>query len=876
MASPVTNSAPTSSYTGRARRKQTSLYVRATDVVAKWSITIGGIGTIVAVSVVFLFLFSVAVPLIQPAYFSEAATNQIQGIDEVHLAVGLDEFRSMVWWVGREGALEVFRIDTGERITKKLLLESGTPTVVATSIGRPDVVVGTADGSVRVGSISFTATFPDPKTVPPEVIQQIESSHHANWENGVIERMQLGELRHQVLRAKWSEPVKLTESPIRLMDQYSLGGGGGVGGHELLLTVLTESGQGKLCRLSEQQNALTGDSTYSPTVFDLPVLPRPGNKPVRMLFAGRGDNVYVAWDDGLLQRFDVRDTSKIALVEQVRLLEDQAARLTTCGFVLGRETLVCGDSRGGLRAWFRVRQGHSTAADGQRLTMVHDLTTGTTPVTAFRPSERSRNIMVGYEDGAVRVFNVTTEKRVLNQILANRSPIVEVAIAPKEDGLFALTKNQMWAAAFEPRHAEATFHALFRPVWYEGYDRPLHLWQSSSATSAPEPKLGLRPLIHGTIKATFYAMLFATPLALLAAIYASEFLHPRLRTIVKPTIEMMASLPSVVLGFLAALVFAVVIETYVPELMCTLFCVPFAFLLASYLWQALPNTWTVRFRLWRVALLPIPLVLGTVLGFGIGPFVERWLFAGDVMLWLDRQIGSGVGAWFLLLLPLSACGAAVLIELVANPLLRRAGRDFSRGQFVVVNLLKFLGATICVLFVAYLLSWLLNAVGWDPRGSFVSTYVQRNAFVVGIVMGFAVIPIIFTIADDALTSVPQHLRSASFGCGATQWQTAIRVVVPTAMSGLFSAVMIGLGRAVGETMIVLMAGGNTANMGWNLFDGYRTLSANIAVELPEAVPGSTHFRTLFLAALTLFVMTFVLNTVAEMVRIRFRKRAVQL
>ena len=101
-------------------------------------------------------------------------------------------------------------------------------------------------------------------------------------------------------------------------------------------------------------------------------------------------------------------------------------------------------------------------------------------------------------------------------------------------------------------------------------------------------------------------------------------------------------------------------------------------------------------------------------------------------------------------------------------------------------------------------------------------------------------------------------------------------IVPTAMSGLFSAIMIGLGRAVGETMIVLMAGGNTPVTDWNLFNGFRTLSANIAVELPEAVRDSTHFRTLFLAALTLFLLTFVVNTAAELVRLRFRRRALQL
>jgi phosphate transport system permease protein len=148
--------------------------------------------------------------------------------------------------------------------------------------------------------------------------------------------------------------------------------------------------------------------------------------------------------------------------------------------------------------------------------------------------------------------------------------------------------------------------------------------------------------------------------------------------------------------------------------------------------------------------------------------------------------------------------------------------------------------------------------------------------VVGFAMGFAVIPIIYTIAEDALNTVPEHLRAASLACGATPWQTAVEIILPAAMSGVFAAIMVGMGRAVGETMIVVMAAGNTPLMEWNLFEGLRALSANIAVELPEAVRDSTLYRMLFLAALTLFVVTFVVNTLAEIVRQKFRKRTAQL
>jgi phosphate transport system permease protein len=152
------------------------------------------------------------------------------------------------------------------------------------------------------------------------------------------------------------------------------------------------------------------------------------------------------------------------------------------------------------------------------------------------------------------------------------------------------------------------------------------------------------------------------------------------------------------------------------------------------------------------------------------------------------------------------------------------------------------------------------------------TYDQRNCLVVGIAMGFAVIPIIFTISEDAFTSVPPSLTAASLALGASRWQTALRVVLPTASPGVFSAVMIGFGRAVGETMIVLMATGNTPLMEWSIFNGIRTLSANIAVEIPEAPHGGTLYRTLFLAAALLFLMTFLINTVAELIRQRLRER----
>ncbi|MDN3552545.1 ABC transporter permease subunit [Halomonas almeriensis] len=151
-------------------------------------------------------------------------------------------------------------------------------------------------------------------------------------------------------------------------------------------------------------------------------------------------------------------------------------------------------------------------------------------------------------------------------------------------------------------------------------------------------------------------------------------------------------------------------------------------------------------------------------------------------------------------------------------------------------------------------------------------YANRNAIIVGMAMGFAVMPSIYALAEDALSGVPANLVEGAEALGATRWQTLWRVVLPAAAPGVFSAVMIGAGRAVGETMIVLMASGNTALMTTNPLDGLRSMAASIAIELPEAAPGGTHYRLLLLAALLLFAFTFLVNTLAEVVRSRLRRR----
>jgi len=248
-------------------------------------------------------------------------------------------------------------------------------------------------------------------------------------------------------------------------------------------------------------------------------------------------------------------------------------------------------------------------------------------------------------------------------------------------------------------HQEVTPAKLFLPQPPRAGADAEYSWQPIAAT----PKYSLLPLFAGTLKVTIIAVFIAIPLAVAAALYTSEFAPFWAREIIKPCIEILAGIPSVVVGF------------------------------------------------------------------------------------------------------------------------------------------------FCLMVVA---SWLQDAFGWTYR---------LNALTAGIGLSLAVIPIVYTVSEDAFASVPQVFREGSIAMGATAWQTASRVVLPAAMPGVLAACVLGFGRAIGETMIVLMASGNAAVLSLIPVDSVRTFSATIAAELGEVVQGSPHYHALFFIGASLFVLTFLIN-----------------
>lgn len=149
---------------------------------------------------------------------------------------------------------------------------------------------------------------------------------------------------------------------------------------------------------------------------------------------------------------------------------------------------------------------------------------------------------------------------------------------------------------------------------------------------------------------------------------------------------------------------------------------------------------------------------------------------------------------------------------------------------------------------------------------------RLNAFVASIGLSFVIIPVIASLTEDALHSIPNDLRMASYGLGATKWQTISKVILPAAFSGVSASVILGFGRAIGETMIVLMAAGNAANITSNIFLSVRTMTATIAAEMGEVSQGSDHYYSLFFIGIVLFTITFILNLIAEIIINKMRRK----
>ncbi|MCV6610275.1 MAG: ABC transporter permease subunit [Amphritea sp.] len=725
------------------------------DKAASVGIGMGGISVIIAILLIFFYLLYEVVPMfrsadVQPWQHESKIVEPyaIPGSGET-LYLAMEEQAEIGLRVSDLGEMVFFSTVSGNIINTVQADIPADSTVTSFALASEDshlFALGLSNGQALAFKHEYKSTYPDGKRV----------------------------ILPSITYPLGADPIDINDVSLERLAFN--------GGEENFALIGGTQDNLKAVFITQTENLFTGEVELEQSTTALPDLGLDIKKlllmPDLMWLMAAGDNTKMAVVDLRKQNQPV--------ISQV--LDASASKITSFELLLGGNAVLIGDENGVVSQWFLVRN-----EQGEWLmTKIREFETGTASVTDLTIEHRRKGFATIDTDGELRIYNTTANTNVLaEKVVATNASMI--ALAPRANAALIEEADKLRLLHIDNEHPEVSWSSLWGKVWYEGHEKPKYIWQSSAANNDFEPKYSLMPLAFGTLKAAFYAMLLATPLAICGAIYTAYFMVPALRRKVKPFIELMEALPTVILGFLAGLWLAPFMEENLPGVFVTLLVLPISVLGFAFIWAQLPKQvrWLVPDGWDAIVLIPV-IILAVWFSIAISPALEVAMFDGNMRHWLTNDLGI--------------------------------------------------------------------------------SYDQRNALVIGIAMGFAVIPTIFSITEDAIFAVPKHLSYGSLALGATPWQTLTRVVLPTASPGIFSAVMIGMGRAVGETMIVLMATGNTPIMDINIFEGMRTLAANIAVEMPESEVGSTHYRILFLAAFVLFTFTFIVNTLAETIRQSLRKK----
>ena len=762
---------------------------------AKWLITCGGISVLFTLVLIFLYLLYVVMPIFESAKIEPAIKISIDlPANEKVLATGVDELQELAYQINNVGSIDFYHLKASvpeannqfsigdKALTKDLFASDDFNQEQVVSVANSftaNKLLHTASGKTLLVQPSFYALYAnDTREIIPQVNYPLgKAALIIDEQQTPFSQLAFAMDEEQIVFVAFTDDKRLIKTTFMADDDFSSSSDGDEVEYET----------------NFQRIDFTAD-----VVDEIKVTPD-----LTLAFVRSGSTVRV---------YSLIDDEEVSLKATITpTFSHKDTYLTSMALLSGSSSVLLGDSSGRVSQWFEV-----ATDSGRQFKQIRTFTTGNSDInngmtsndrakqvsnaiTAIYTERFRKSFYTMTKNGRVNVFYTTSSAHLWQGQLVSSQPAA-FAIAPRANGLIVIgdnpkepNKQSIQTFSVHNEHPEVTWQALWQEVWYEGYPEPDYIWQSSSGSDDFEAKFSLVPISFGTIKAALYAMLFAVPIALSAAIYTAYFMTPGLRKKVKPTIEMMEALPTVILGFLAGLWLAPLMEEYLPAIFLLFIFLPLSILLTAFSWHLLPNYLKDKLPETLAPILLIPVIMAaTYVAFSLSPLLEATVFNGDMRQYLTNDLGI----------------------------------DFD----------------------------------------------QRNALVVGIAMGFAVIPTIFTMAEDAIFSVPGHLTNGSLALGATQWQTLVGVVLLTASPGIFSAVMMGLGRAVGETMIVLMATGNTPILDWSIFQGMRTLAANIAVEMPESEVGSSHYRILFLAAFVLFIFTFIFNTVAEFVRQRLREK----
>ena len=719
-------------------------WIKFIDKVASVFIRFGGLSVVFVIISIFAYLLYEVLPIFSSSKLDLGTTyKNISNVENKKLFLKIDEQNHLYAFLNEDGSLNFYEIETGIlAYTLKLPLSSKiTSTYNLFYEGDNTFAVGTLNGEVLILGINYSLEY------------------NQNLKKSVIPNLTF---------PYGNNPVKVSDDAITHISFSKE--------EDLLnLTSYTKERQLFLTSITREEDLFEDSFTY-----DVQTNKIKESINLEHILLSKNKIFFSYQKDFSILDFSETDFPII----QTLSFNDIT---TSLKFLLGSTSILRGDKKGNISQLFMVYENDKLVLKEIRKFQ----TKSSNPIIDIVAESRKKGFLSVSKSG-IDMFYTTSQNYLLEKKFKYK-PCLN-AISPNSKLFLVYTcSNELKVFHMKNSYSDISFKALWTKVWYENYEEPSYIWQSSSAANDFEPKYSLMPLLFGTFKATLYAILFATPMAVFGAMYVGFFISPSMRKLVKPLIELMQAFPTVILGFLAGLYFAPIFEKIILNILLALFILPIGIILFSLAVHYMKTSWKKRFIhgfefLW---VLPILFVL-VYFSHYLSNFLEISFFSGDFNLFLT------------------------------------------------------------------------DILGFD--------YDQRNALVVSFIMGLAVVPIIFSITEDAIFNVPKSLTYGSLALGANYWQTLVKVVFPTAAPSFFSAVMIGIGRAFGETMIILMATGNTPIMDMNIFEGMRTFSANLAVELPEAEVGSSHYRILFLTTLVLFIFSFIFNTIAEIISTKLRKK----
>lgn len=881
----MTNSnQPSSSTAGIKRPVRKQLWF---DSIARAIITSGGVGTILVAFLIVFVMISQLLPLLSTSEVkplsefrintaaSSPTENTVQPTDQpatTPVCAGMDEYGDIAWFLFPSGTIETYATLTGLR------LQSFSPPddmadhessshrkITAFSVADDDasLLVGYSSGYVRPITIQWNVEYLD---VTVDKINERVSIQSDRVDQSVFTELPNGLVRVQKIESiEFHDPIPALNTSVRCVDWLNPDAIYGLekvkswkwlatDGREIVVQHHLRRRQG-ISPLTKEEIKTWRTEINSSSIKDA-------------MLNAQGENVTTISPNGLAQLWRLTSEQDMKLLASHWTIAGSESSILETVPILGRNTFLISSESGeleGIAPYF--------GSEKSDLVSIHRISLHSNGISNLASATNSRVVSALTDDGVASLIYVPTNRKLLEWSV---EPGSKIFFSAGSRYIASMHSSSVKISKLNLRFPEAGWKSFLTANWFEGYDIPKHLWQSSSGTIQGEIKLSIVPLLFGTIKATFYTLVIAIPLGLVSAIFSSEYLHPSNRARIKPIMELMASVPSVALGFVGAVALAPLLK---DQLFGVLFFVYLTILLlvsVPALLATLPNSLAIFANRHRALMLSLVLCVSLAFSNIYATKVESILFGGPLALWLNGEFGKVFPGWLCIcLLP---CGVATFWASSHFQVERKLSEKYERfrKETAARALTIHTGLLVASVALACLLSMTFSFLGWDTRGTLLDSYQERNALLVGMVLGFAIVPLIFTLSEDALQAVPQHLRAASMSCGATVWQTTMRVVIPTAISGLFSAVMLGLGRAIGETMVVLMVSGNSPIMELNPFSGFRTLSATLAVELPEAAGGSTHYHSLFFVSLVLFFMTVAVNSVAEFVRLKFKRNASQL